>query len=107
MAIDKVKEYFNPLHMEDHILEFDVSSATVELAAEALHCEGKRIAKTMSFLVGEQPILIVTAGDTKIDNAKYKLTEKFIKQLHYTLKSGTSDSRKDWFAVGDYKKIPN
>lgn len=72
MAIDKVKEYFKPLHMEDHILEFDVSSATVELAAEALHCEGKKIAKTMSFLVGEQPILIVTAGDTKIDNAKYK-----------------------------------
>ena len=72
MSIDKVKEYFKPLHMEDHILEFDVSSATVELAAEALHCEGKRIAKTMSFLVGEQPILIVTAGDTKIDNAKYK-----------------------------------
>lgn len=72
MAIDKVKEYFKPLHMEDHILEFDVSSATVELATEALHCEGKRIAKTMSFLVGEQPILIVTAGDTKIDNAKYK-----------------------------------
>ena len=72
MAIDKVKEYFKPLHMENHILEFDVSSATVELAAEALHCEGKRIAKTMSFLVGEQPILIVTAGDTKIDNAKYK-----------------------------------
>ena len=72
MAIDKVKEYFKPLHMEDHILEFDVSSATVELAAEALHCEGKKIAKAMSFLVGEQPILIVTAGDTKIDNAKYK-----------------------------------
>lgn len=72
MAIDKVREYFKPFHMEDHILKFDVSSATVELAAEALHCEGKRIAKTMSFLVGEQPILIVTAGDTKIDNAKYK-----------------------------------
>ena len=72
MAIDKVKEYFKPLHMEDHILEFDVSSATVELAAEVLHCEGKKIAKTMSFLVGEQPILIVTAGDTKIDNAKYR-----------------------------------
>ena len=72
MAIDKVKEYFKPLHMEDHILEFDVSSATVELATEALHCEEKRIAKTMSFLVGEQPILIVTAGDTKIDNAKYR-----------------------------------
>ena len=72
MAIDKVREYFKTYQMEDHILEFDVSSATVELAAEALHCEGKRIAKTMSFLVGEQPILIVTAGDTKIDNAKYK-----------------------------------
>ena len=72
MAIDKVKEYFKPLHMEDHILEFDVSSATVELAAEALQKKKKRIAKTMSFLVGEQPILIVTAGDTKIDNAKYR-----------------------------------
>ena len=72
MAIDKVKEYFKPLHMEDHILEFDVSSATVELAAEALHCEGKRIAKTMSFLVGEQPILIVTACYNKIYNAKYR-----------------------------------
>ena len=72
MAIDKVREYFKQYNMEDRILKFDVSSATVELAAEALHCEGKRIAKTMSFLVGEQPILIVTAGDTKIDNAKYR-----------------------------------
>lgn len=72
MAIDKVREYFKPFQMDNHILEFDVSSATVELAAEALHCEGKRIAKTMSFLVGEQPILIVTAGDTKIDNVKYR-----------------------------------
>lgn len=72
MAIDKVREYFKTYQMDDHILEFDVSSATVELAAEALHCEGKRIAKTMSFLIGDQPILIVTAGDTKIDNAKYK-----------------------------------
>ena len=60
--------------MENRILEFDVSSATVELAAQALHCEGARIAKTLSFHVGEQPILIVTAGDTKIDNAKYKTT---------------------------------
>ena len=72
MAIDKVREYFKTYQMDDHILEFNVSSATVELAAEALHCEGKRIAKTMSFLIGDQPILIVTAGDTKIDNAKYK-----------------------------------
>ena len=72
MAIDKVREYFKTYQMDDHILEFNVSSATVELAAEALQCEGKRIAKTMSFLIGDQPILIVTAGDTKIDNAKYK-----------------------------------
>lgn len=72
MAIDKVRNYFKNFQMDDRILEFDVSSATVDLAAEALHCEGKRIAKTMSFLVNDQPILIVTAGDTKIDNAKYK-----------------------------------
>ena len=58
--------------MEDRILEFPVSSATVELAAEALHCEPCRIAKTLSFLVGEDPILIVAAGDAKIDNHKYK-----------------------------------
>ena len=97
MAIDKVKEYFNPLHMEDHILEFDVSSATVELAAEALHCEGKRIAKTMSFLVGEQPILIVTAGDTKIDNAKYKLffaSTNYLKMQRHFPKVAAGNSSK-------------
>ena len=74
MAIDRVREYFKKWNMEERILEFDVSSATVELAAAALHCEGARIAKTLSFHVGEQAILIVTAGDTKIDNAKYKAT---------------------------------
>ncbi len=74
MAIEKVREYFKKWNMEDRILEFDVSSATVELAAQALHCEGARIAKTLSVHVGEQAILIVTAGDTKIDNAKYKAT---------------------------------
>lgn len=58
--------------MEDRILEFEVSSATVELAAEALRCEPCRIAKTLSFLAAGNPILIVTAGDAKIDNAKYK-----------------------------------
>lgn len=72
MAIEKVKEYFRKYDMEEKVLEFDVSSATVELAAEALHCEPCRIAKTLSFFVGEEPILIVTAGDVKIDNAKYK-----------------------------------
>ena len=58
--------------MDDQIQEFDVSSATVELAAEALHCEPCRIAKTLSFMAKEQPVLIVTAGDAKIDNPKYK-----------------------------------
>ncbi|MGN0479684.1 MAG: YbaK/EbsC family protein [Hominenteromicrobium sp.] len=72
MAIEKVKAYFKAYGMESRILEFDVSSATVELAAEALHCAPGRIAKTLSFSVHGDPILIVAAGDTKIDNAKYK-----------------------------------
>lgn len=72
MAIDKVKNYFKQYGMDDRIQEFDVSSATVELAAQALHCEPCRIAKTLSFVVEDQPILIVAAGDTKIDNPKYK-----------------------------------
>lgn len=58
--------------MEERIQEFSVSSATVALAAEALHCEPQRIAKTLSFLVDGQAILIVTAGDAKVDNSKYK-----------------------------------
>ena len=72
MAIEKVRTYFGQFGMEERVLEFTVSSATVELAAEALHCEPCRIAKTLSFLVGETPILIVAAGDAKIDNPKYK-----------------------------------
>ena len=72
MSIESVREYFNTLNIGDKILEFDVSSATVELAAKALNCEGKRIAKTMSFLLDSRCILIVTAGDARIDNAKYK-----------------------------------
>ena len=74
MSIDKVKEYFRQFDMEEKIREFTVSSATVELAAEALGCEGKRIAKTLSFLVNDKAILIVAAGDAKIDNPKYKAT---------------------------------
>lgn len=72
MAIDKVKEYFKQFGIEDRIQEFDVSSATVELAANALGCEGKRIAKSLSFLVDDKAILIIAAGDAKIDNPKYK-----------------------------------
>ena len=73
MAIEKVKEYFRQYGMENRVQELEVSSATVELAAEALHCEPCRIAKTLSFLVDGAPVLIVTAGDAKIDNAKYKV----------------------------------
>ena len=72
MSIQRVKEYFRALGMEGRVLELDMSSATVELAAQALGCEGCRIAKTLSFLVGEKPILIVAAGDAKVDNPKYK-----------------------------------
>ncbi len=72
MAIDKVRDYFKKYKMEDRIQEFSESSATVALAAQALHCEPARIAKTLSFLVEGQAILIVAAGDVKIDNAKYK-----------------------------------
>lgn len=72
MSIERVKEYFRTFSMEDKILEFPVSSATVALAAQALQCEPGRIAKTISFLVNDQPILIVAAGDTKIDNSKFK-----------------------------------
>ena len=72
MAIEKVREYFRRFGMEERVLEFEVSSATVELAAQALHCEPCRIAKTLSFLVERKGILIVAAGDAKIDNPKYK-----------------------------------
>lgn len=72
MSIEKGRAYFRKFGMEDRVLEFEVSSATVELAAIAVGVEGKRIAKTMSFLVGEQPILIVAAGDARVANAKYK-----------------------------------
>ena len=72
MAIEKVIEYFEGLGIADKIKQFDVSSATVELAAAALGCEGARIAKTLSFLADGSAVLIVTAGDMKIDNHKFK-----------------------------------
>lgn len=75
MSIEKVRKYFSQYGMEDRILEFETSSKTVELAAIAVGCEGKQITKTMSFLVDEKPILIATAGDARIANAKFK--EKF------------------------------
>lgn len=72
MAIEKVKEYFKNFGMENRVLEFSVSSATVELAAKALGCAPERIAKTLSFSVDGETVLIVTAGNCKIDNHKYK-----------------------------------
>ena len=72
MAIDKVREYLKQWNADGRIQEFDVSSATVELAAQALGCEGCRIAKTLSFQLGEGSLLIVAAGDARIDNTKYK-----------------------------------
>ncbi len=72
MAIDKVKEYMKRWNAQERILEFDVSSATVELAAQALGCEGARIAKTLSFAQKDKDVLIVAAGDARIDNAAYK-----------------------------------
>lgn len=72
MSVQHVREYLSQFSAQDRILEFDVSSATVALAAEALHCEPGRIAKTLSFMAGEQPMLIVFAGDARIDNRKYK-----------------------------------
>ena len=72
MSVEKVKAYFAGFGMEDRVLEFPVSSATVAEAAAALHCEPCHIAKTLAFLVCETPMVIVMAGDARIDNAKYK-----------------------------------
>lgn len=72
MAIDKAREHLKKYGFEDRVKEFDVSSATVELAAKAVGVEPCRIAKTLSFMTKEGPILIVTAGDARIDNKKYK-----------------------------------
>ena len=74
MSVEKVRAYLEPYGVADRIREFDVSSATVELAALAVGVEGARIAKTLSFKIGEDPILVVAAGDAKVDNSKYKTT---------------------------------
>lgn len=72
MAIEKVREYFKKLGIEDRIQEFETSSATVALAALALGCQESRIAKSLAFHVGEKVVLVIAAGDVKVDNAKYK-----------------------------------
>ena len=72
MTIEKVRDFFKAFNMEERIQEFAVSSATVELAAQALNCEPCRIAKSLAFIADEKPILVVAAGDARIDNGKYK-----------------------------------
>ena len=72
MAIDRVRAHFRERGMGDRVLEFAESSATVELAAAAVGCEPARIAKTLSFYVGDRVALVVAAGDARIDNQKYK-----------------------------------
>ena len=72
MSEKRVREHLKQWNAQDRILEFDQSSATVELAAQALGCEEKRIAKTMAFDVSGETVLVVAAGDVKIDNAKFK-----------------------------------
>lgn len=72
MSIEKVREYFGGLGIADRIIEFSVSSATVELAAKALGCAPERIAKTLSFRLPDGVILVVAAGDAKVDNRLYK-----------------------------------
>jgi prolyl-tRNA editing enzyme YbaK/EbsC (Cys-tRNA(Pro) deacylase) len=72
MAIEQVKAFFRQYGMEDRILEFPESCATVELAAQAIGCEPRRIAKTLSFKTAERVLLIVIAGDARVDNRKYK-----------------------------------
>ena len=72
MAIEKVRAHCAQFGIADRVREFEVSSATVELAAQALNCEPCRIAKTLSFIVNDHAVLIVAAGDAKIDNPKYK-----------------------------------
>ena len=72
MSIERVRAYLEPLGMANKIQEFSVSSATVELAAQALGVEGARIAKTLSFLVEDRAVLLVAAGDARVDNPKFK-----------------------------------
>ena len=90
MSIEKVRAHFKPLGIEERIREFDVSSATVELAAVAVGVEGARIAKSLSFKVEDKPIIIVVAGDAKVDNSRYKA------QFHTKAKMLTHEEAHEW-----------
>ena len=72
MSLERATAHLERFGLADRIKLFDVSSATVELAAQAVGCEPARIAKTLSFLLPDGPVLILAAGDARIDNSKYK-----------------------------------
>lgn len=72
MAFDIAKKYLDERGYGDRVMEFDVSSATVELAAIAVGTEPERIAKSLTFMVGDSPVMILAAGDAKVNNGKYK-----------------------------------
>ena len=72
MSFIKAKDYLTKYNLEDRIMEFDTSSATVSEAAKAINCKEEDIVKTLSFIVDDRPILICVSGDSKIDNSKYK-----------------------------------
>ena len=72
MSVERVKEYLKRFGLDGRVIEFTVSSATVALAAEALHCEPGRIAKSLTFMVNGEPVMILASGDARIDNRKYK-----------------------------------
>ena len=74
MAIEKAKEHLKKYQLEDRVIELADSSATVQLAAEALGCMPGEIAKTLSFLIGEEPVLILAEGTARVDNHKFKET---------------------------------
>mgnify|MGYP000340755990 CR=1 FL=1 len=99
MSIQKVREYFKQFGIEDRIREFDVSSATVELAAVAVGVEGARIAKSLSFKVEDKPIIIVVAGDAKVDNAKFK------NAFHTKAKMLTPEEVDNAFIVGMFSLL--
>lgn len=72
MSLEKAKEYLKEYGLDNKVMEFEVSSATVEEAAKAINCKEQEIAKTLSFIIEDKPILIVVSGDSKVDNSKYK-----------------------------------
>ncbi len=109
MAVEKVKEYFRQYGMEDRVIELDAGSATVELAAKALECREKDIAKTMAFITPVGPIVILTTGDARIDDSKYKKTfqckAKMIKSDELESQIGHARGGVCPFAVNENVKV--